>query len=41
MFGASNVKSGDAFFLKGGAVDLYRRVIISDPATDPDRVMFR
>jgi hypothetical protein len=34
------MKAGDTFFLAGGAADRHLRVIISDPAIDPERVLF-
>lgn len=34
------MKAGDTFFLAGGAADRHLRVVISDPAIDPERVLF-
>jgi hypothetical protein len=34
------VRAGDTFFLAGGAADRHLRVVISDPSTDSERVLF-
>ena len=34
------MKAGDTFFLAGGAADRHLRVVISDPAANPSRVLF-
>jgi hypothetical protein len=34
------MKAGDTFFLAGGAADRHLRVVISEPAIDPERVLF-